>query len=101
LTNGGVSGTPIASNLVFLSQTMDNYSQFSVPFIYVASDAPVTCVIHFSIVGPSTASPMPTIGSYYILDDLGFSGTTNVDSKRNSLPSKFKILQTRLIQILK
>jgi hypothetical protein len=93
LTKGGLSGTPIASNAIAFSQQTDVYTQFSIPFIYVLNDIPTTCVIQFSLVGPSITTPIPAVGSFYIIDDLALAGTTDLKSEQSNSTSEYKIFQ--------
>jgi hypothetical protein len=88
---GGVYGTMVAGIAVGLSGTADIYTQFSIPFHYLLTDVPNSCIIQIMIIGPSIGSYLPTIGSYYILDDLAFDGTTGVEANQTDRSTEFKI----------
>jgi hypothetical protein len=82
--SGGIE-TPVAAGAIALATTVSLYTQFSVPLTYSSGDAPDTCVIQFSILGPH-------VGSFFLLDDLAFSGTSGVASDPLQGPSAFALL---------
>lgn len=76
LFTGGVNGTPVAVAAAALPTAVSSYTQFNVAFQYLTGDQPDTCVAQFQIIGP--VSGTPHAGSYFLLDDLAFSGTASV-----------------------
>jgi hypothetical protein len=93
LFKGGVSGTIVGVAAAGLSASVSAYTQFIVPFVYQTSDNPDTCVVEIQIVGPDTGQhATPHVGSYFLLDDIGFSGVTNV-ADRQTLPKMFRLDQ--------
>ena len=77
LFKGGVTGTPVAFATAALPTTVTSYTQFSVPFAYESALSPDTCIIQIQIVGPNGSDFH--LGSYFLLDDIAFSGTVSVD----------------------
>jgi hypothetical protein len=93
LYKGGADGTPIAMGAVAISSTASSYTKFTATFTYLTTDIPDTCIIQISIVGPSSTSTTPTVGSYYLLDDLAFESTTNIGEQQLSLPKITRLNQ--------
>jgi hypothetical protein len=81
---GGVSGTPIASAAQAISTGASSWTQFNVPFTYQSSSNPDVCDIQIQIVGPVTGTDFH-VGSYMLIDDLSFGGTTDVDDSATGL----------------
>lgn len=77
LYKGGVSGTGVAIEGGVLTNAASSYTQFSVPFTYITNDVPDWATITVVIVGPSSSSSAPHAGSFFLLDDLAFSGTAS------------------------
>jgi Secretion system C-terminal sorting domain len=76
------------------STSLSSYTQFTVPFVYVTADTPDTCVIQIQIVGPGTGGQAtPQVGSYFLLDDIAFTGATNVASRQASVPTVLQLDQ--------
>ena len=86
LYKGGVAGTVIANAASANPTEVPSWTQFSAPFTYVSSDHPDTCVIQIQIVGPVTGNDYHS-GSYFLLDDLSFSGATGVDGSPVPTPT--------------
>ncbi len=94
LYKGGTVGTQVGVAAVALSTAVSSYTQFTATFNYLTSDTPDTCVIQFQIVGPGTgAQASPTVGSYFLLDDIAFTGVSGVADQRLSAPTVFQLDQ--------
>jgi Secretion system C-terminal sorting domain len=94
LYKGGVDGTGVAVGAVAISAAASSYTQFSATFNYQTTDIPDTCVIQISIVGPGTGTQAtPHVGSYYLLDDLAFSGNTGVENQGSLVPVEMNLKQ--------
>ncbi len=94
LYKGGVNGTAVAIAAIAPSTAVSSYTQFNATFNYLTADTTDPCVIQFQIVGPGTgAQAKPTVGSYFLLDDLAFVGTTKVADRSSSVPSVFRLDQ--------
>jgi hypothetical protein len=80
LYKGGISGTAVAVAATISRTAVSSFTQFSIPFQYVSNLVPDTAFIEFTIVDTSsTATVVP--GSFYVLDDIAFSGTNSVASE--------------------
>lgn len=77
LFKGGVDGTAVANAAIADPTPRADWYQFNVPFTYVSAETPDVCVIQHQIVAP-LGGANPHIGSWFLLDDLAFSGTTDV-----------------------
>jgi hypothetical protein len=94
LYKGGVDGTGVAVGALVISAAASSYTQFSATFNYQTSDIPDTCVIQISIVGSGTGvQATPHVGSYYLLDDLAFSGSTGVENHGSLVPVEMNLKQ--------
>jgi hypothetical protein len=94
LYKGGLDGTPVALAAAALSTPVSSYTQFTATFNYLTSDVPDTCVIQLQIVGPGTGQQAtPAVGSYFLLDDIAFTGASGVADKRVSVPAVFQLHQ--------
>jgi hypothetical protein len=94
LTKGGIDNIPVAVGAVAISAAASSYTQFSATFVYQTSDIPDTCYIQISIVGPGTGQQSyPHAGSYYLLDDLAFSGSTDVENQSSLVPVEMNLKQ--------
>jgi Secretion system C-terminal sorting domain len=94
LYKGGVDGTGVAVGAVAISAAASTYTQFTATFNYLTSDIPDTCVIQISIVGSGTGvQATPHVGSYYLLDDLAFSGSTDVENQSSLVPVEMNLKQ--------
>jgi len=89
---GGVNGTAVAFAAAELPTTVASYTAFDLPFSYVSGSNPDTCVIQFLITGP-TPGPNWHEGSYFLLDDISFSGTVSVDEGSPGIPAATALLQ--------
>ncbi|HCV43636.1 MAG TPA: hypothetical protein DGH68_09140 [Bacteroidetes bacterium] len=92
LYHGGVNGTPVGTAALAISQSTSSYIQFNAPFVYHTSDIPDTCVLQFQIVGPVTG-PDYHLGSYFLLDDLSFAGSSAVNEQGGTTPATFELAQ--------
>ncbi len=92
LFKGGVNGTPIAVAAALLSPSVATYTQFNVPFQYLSGDTPDTCVVQIMIIGPTIGNDQHE-GSYFILDDIALSGTTDVDRQVSAVPTVMELRQ--------
>jgi hypothetical protein len=91
LFKGGEGGT-----LVALAASADptlhaSYTQFDVPFVYYTPDIPDLCIMQFSVALPFQESAVH-VGSYFLIDDLALSGTTEV-AEAGALPAAFRLDQ--------
>jgi hypothetical protein len=94
LLKGGLSGTTVAIALPQPSTSVSSYTQFTVPLTYLTADTPDTCIIQIQIIGPGTgAQATPHVGSYFLLDDIAFTGATNVASRQASVPTELQLDQ--------
>ena len=91
LFKGGDTGTLVALAASADPTTQSAYTQFSVPFNYFTSDVPDVCVAQFSVALPNSGSTTH-VGSYFLLDDLAFAGSTGVEVSNES-PLSFKLDQ--------
>jgi Secretion system C-terminal sorting domain len=85
------------SGIFVVNQAVTSYTQFTVPIKYESS-APTTpnhCSISILLVDTSSSSKSaPNVGAYFIIDDLGLSGSaTAISTERNNLPRKFVLNQ--------
>jgi hypothetical protein len=73
---------------------MSSWTEISVPFIYFGSENPNVCDIQFQIVGPGTGlNAAPHAGSYFLIDDLAFTGTTDIPQGNSGEPLSFRLGQ--------
>ncbi|MGD0337206.1 MAG: T9SS type A sorting domain-containing protein [Bacteroidota bacterium] len=94
LFKGGIEGTSVALAAAALSTNVSSWTQFSTPFTYFNGETPDTCIIQIQIVGPGTGlNATPHAGSYFLLDDLDFSGTTGIAQNTTSQPIIFYLEQ--------
>ena len=90
----GVGDSSVAVGAVAISAETSSYTQFTATFAYQTADVPDTCVIQISIVGPGTGTAAtPHVGSYYLLDDLAFSGSTDVGNQGSLIPTETNLKQ--------
>ncbi len=75
-----------------LPTAQPSWAQFSVPFTYQSSSTPDTCVMQFMIIGPGPATAYH-LGSYFILDHLEFSGSTEIAEGIAGQPLDFRLEQ--------
>lgn len=94
LFKGGVSGTVVAVAASAPSASVSSFTQFSVPFVYQTADIPDTCVVQIQIVGPGTGpQATPHAGSYFLLDDIAFTGVTGIADRQTLQPGMFQLNQ--------
>jgi hypothetical protein len=94
LFKGGVDGTLVGIAAAALATSVPSYAQFTASFDYLTTDTPDTCVIQILIVGPGTgAQATPHVGSYFLLDDIAFTGISSVASWRTSVPTSLQLDQ--------
>jgi hypothetical protein len=88
------SGTFIANGAAMITASASGWTQFNIDFNYFTSDIPDTCILEIVIVGPSATGNDFHVGSYFLLDDVGLTGTapTSVNDK-NIIPAKFSLEQ--------
>jgi hypothetical protein len=92
LFKGGIGGTPVGFAAIADPTVRTSYVQFTAAFNYQTADIPDTCIIQFQIIGPDTITP-PHSGSYFLLDDIVFSGSTAVEVQNSSKPETFSLKQ--------
>ena len=91
LFKGGASGTPVANAALADPASRAAWYQFNVPFVYLSAEVPDVCVIQHQIIAPTTGAN-PSLGSFFLLDDLAFSGATDVASDLHA-PRTFALHQ--------
>ncbi len=84
------AGTVIAGGAFMAQASQASYAQFDAPIFYGAAGDPDTAYIQFMI--SDTTTGFPHVGSYFIVDDLSFSGITAVDGPSQT-PEKFALEQ--------
>jgi hypothetical protein len=92
LFKGGINGTLVAIAAAAPSTAYSTYTQFSVPFLYQTSDTPDTCIVQILIAAPVDSNKVHA-GSYFILDDIAFSGSVGVSEKTDNVPTKTELIQ--------
>jgi hypothetical protein len=90
LFKGGVNGTVVANAAIADPTSRITWYQFNVPFIYVSAETPDVCIIQHQIISPT--GPNPSIGSYFLLDDLAFGPATGIGAE-SSAPRAFALHQ--------
>lgn len=86
------SNNPVGSGALFVSTSSSNFIQFTVPIEYISGDIPDKCIIE--IVIDNTQGGLFHPGSYYIIDDLDFSGATDINhNPLSTIPAEFELLQ--------
>jgi hypothetical protein len=91
LMKGGVHGTGVAVVGGTVTAAASSWTQFSVPFTYISSNTPDWASLSISLVGPGSTDPKN--GSYFLLDDLAFSGTASAVDDANAVPQSFTLDQ--------
>jgi hypothetical protein len=92
LYKGGASRISVGIGALAISASSSSYTQFNATFNYLTADIPDTCAIIFTIIGVDTLTKAH-VGSYFLLDDLAFSGATNVENQTSALPEMFNLDQ--------
>jgi hypothetical protein len=90
LAKGGASGTGVAIGSADLTSAVSSYTQFSATLNWLSSAVPDWCTVSISITGPGSNSPHA--GSYFLLDDLAFSGTASA-VENGTVPQTFALEQ--------
>jgi len=96
LFKGGIDGTYIGVAAIADPTTRTSYEQFTATSNYLNSEIPDTCIIQFQIIGPylgPDSITLPHSGSYFILDDLAFSSSTDVELQNGNKPEIFSLKQ--------
>jgi hypothetical protein len=91
LFKGGPNGKSVGAAVGTYSAAAASFKQFSIPFTYVATDTPDTCIIQIQLLGPS-GSASPHQGSYFIVDDLAL-GAVATSVGESSVPTGFRLEQ--------
>jgi len=84
------AGSVIGAGAFMAQANQASYAQFDVPIFYGAAGDPDTSYIQIIIVDTATGSPH--VGSFFIVDDLFFSGITAVDDPAQA-PVQFALRQ--------
>lgn len=85
------NGNGIGGAGMIVSAAQASYTQLSVPIIWITQEVPDTAYIAIAIVGP-TSSLDAHQGSYFLIDDLAFSGTSAVGDNA-STPVSYRLGQ--------
>jgi len=86
--HGNVS---VGGGVILISTGAPNFTQLSVPVNYTSSETSDKCVIQFGI---SNSQPIFHPGSYFIIDDLSLSTTTDIQNQPITMvPADFELLQ--------
>lgn len=91
LFKGGPTGKAVGAAVGTYTAAAASYKQFSIPFTYVATDTPDTCIILIQLLG-SSGSGSPHQGSYFIVDDLAF-GALATSVRESTVPTDFHLEQ--------
>jgi hypothetical protein len=91
LFKGGESGTMVAIAAIADPTLHASYTKFDAPFVYQTADVPDLCIMQFSVALPFQGSTTHA-GSYFLIDDLAFSGTNDIASSP-LLPASFQLAQ--------
>jgi hypothetical protein len=92
LSKGGSSGTAVAIGTQYVSNASSSWTQFTLPFVYLTSDVPDWGTFTLLITSASSSSVIHA-GSYFLLDDMAYSGTASAVSGGNSAPTTFELSQ--------
>ena len=84
--------TLIATNLLPISQQQSSYTQFSLELNYPTKDIPDSCYINFYINFTSAQVNTSTL-SYFLLDNLAFSGVSAVPQNGHTLLNSYRLQQ--------
>jgi hypothetical protein len=85
-------GTPIAVGADLNPNPVSAWTQFNVDFSYLTNDVPDICILQILIDGPTSGSDYH-VGSYFLIDDLGLTGTATSVNDKSILPAKFSLEQ--------
>jgi hypothetical protein len=94
---GGTGVTVIAAGGIALGSS-SSYTQFTAPIFYGVPTAPDSATISIVIAqaNPNNHTAAASVGSYFLIDDLAFSGiaqTTAVNEQGSSTPQVFELQQ--------
>ena len=92
LFQGGETGTLVAIAASAPSTAYSTYTQFSVPFLYQTSDTPDLCIAQILIAAPAESNYVH-VGSYFLLDDIAFSGSVGVNENTDNIPTTTQLVQ--------
>lgn len=87
------SSLPIAASVFTNKATRATYAQFSVTIGYFGSGVPDSCAMYFGILGTTTGTDSPHVGSTFSLDDLSLSGTAAGVAEQSTQPLAFALSQ--------
>jgi hypothetical protein len=93
--SGAVVGVN-AGGGVALGSTGASYKQFTIPIVYGVLQAPDSAMIEVYVGGASRSGSAASPGSYFLLDDLSFSGiaqATAVNDREPLTPNSFELQQ--------
>ncbi len=82
----------IAANSLPISQQQSSYTQFDLELNYPIKDIPDSCYIKFYINNTYDQPNISTL-SYFLLDDLAFSGVSAVPQKSHTLSKSYRLQQ--------
>jgi len=77
--------TVVGLGLLAIKETTPSYEQFHVPITYLTSEIPDSCFIEFGLYW-GTFPPSGTLSTYYLIDDLDFSGVSIVSDNEKAIP---------------
>jgi len=83
------NGSPIATGAQILPAAA-TWTQFSVPFLYYGAGVPDTSILQIQLA--RTGGGSVSVGSYWLVDDLAFSGV-NTDVAEQAAPLRFSLDQ--------
>ena len=90
LTKGPyTTGVVVAAGGLTISNAATTYTQLNVPLTYQSATTPDTAYIQFVI---TSITAQPKAGSYYLIDDLAFSGTAST-VEEGTVPRAFALEQ--------
>ena len=81
----------IGGGELYLTAGSSNFSQFTMPISYFTSDVPDQALITMTIEDPMGSIAHP--GSYFIIDDLAFSQTTDIQEVTRTIPKDYQLDQ--------
>jgi hypothetical protein len=77
-----------------IGTSASSYVPFTVPLVFLQADNPAVCVITFLVRGPmSGGQTTPHVGSYALIDDIEFAGSTGVAQDESMQPLRSSLLQ--------
>jgi hypothetical protein len=91
LLKGTIAGLVVATGAVTITNAATSYTQLSIPLVYTSPSAPDTAYIQILVAGPGSAQPK--VGTFYLIDDLAFSGTASAVRDDAALPQSFALDQ--------